>query len=109
MRPLKILILLLYLILQASLPIILSRADLNLIALLKLIFYPILWASMNIIYEQYHIAKNNKIELADYILFNSVILLSLFLMEAPTIITELTIELGLSHPIPMPRLNYTIP
>jgi len=109
MRIAKSIILIAYIILQALLPYLITKSSLYQLVILKLIFYPLFWAFMNIIYEQYHLVMRNDIELRDYVIFNVLVISSLFLMEAALIITEFSIEIGLTKkPVQIP-INYTIP
>jgi len=108
MRIAKSIILIAYLILQALLPYLIAKSSLYQLIILKLIFYPLFWAFMNIIYEQYHLAMRNEITLKDYTLFNLILIGCLFLMEASLYLTVLSVELGLTKLPEMP-INYTIP
>ena len=108
MRIAKSIILIAYIILQALLPILITKSSLYQLIILKLIFYPLFWAFMNIVYEQYHLAMRNEITLRDYTVFNLVIIGCLFLMEASLYILCLSVELGLTKSPEMP-INYTIP
>jgi len=108
MRIAKSIILIAYIILQALLPILIAKSSLYQLIILKLIFYPLFWAFMNIIYEQYHLAMRNEITLKDYTLFNLILIGCLFLMEASLYLTVLSVELGLTKFSEMP-INYTIP
>ena len=108
MRIAKLIIIIAYAILQALLPYLIAKSSLYQLIILKLIFYPLFWAFMNIVYEQYHLAMRNEITLRDYTVFNLVIIGCLFLMEASLYILCLSVELGLSKFPEMP-INYTIP
>ena len=54
MRIAKLIIIIAYAILQALLPYLIAKSSLYQLIILKLIFYPLFWAFMNIVYEQYH-------------------------------------------------------
>ena len=97
-----------YIILQALLPYLIAKSSLYQLVILKLIFYPLFWAFMNIVYEQYHLAMRNEITLKDYTLFNFILIGCLFLMEAALYLTVLGVELGFTKLPEMP-INYTIP
>ncbi|RKX46019.1 MAG: hypothetical protein DRP27_02535 [Thermotogae bacterium] len=108
MRIAKLIILIAYIILQPLLPYLIAKSSLYQLIILKLIFYPLFWAFMNIVYEQYHLAMRNEITLKDYTLFNLIIIGCLFLMEASLYILCLSVELGFTKLPEMP-INYTIP